>query len=140
MRQLLSATLIAVLTFGPLANANAAPAKPSTRAVSGQPATPIQHLVIIFQENVSFDHYFATYPYALNAPAGGPKFNPLPGTPTVNGLNPALLSANPNLNPANGAGAANPFRLDRTQINTADQEVVGHFGFPQSRFSIPPVA
>jgi len=24
--------------------------------------TPIQHLVVIFQENVSFDHYFATYP------------------------------------------------------------------------------
>ena len=25
-------------------------------------ATPIKHLVVIFQENVSFDHYFATYP------------------------------------------------------------------------------
>ena len=23
-------------------------------------ATPIQHVVVIFQENVSFDHYFAT--------------------------------------------------------------------------------
>ena len=30
----------------------------------GQTATPIQHLVVIFQENVSFDHYFATYPTA----------------------------------------------------------------------------
>jgi len=29
-----------------------------------QTATPIKHLVIIFQENVSFDHYFATYPNA----------------------------------------------------------------------------
>ena len=29
-------------------------------------ATPIKHLVIIFQENVSFDHYFATYPNATN--------------------------------------------------------------------------
>jgi phospholipase C len=27
-----------------------------------QTATPIKHLVIIFQENISFDHYFATYP------------------------------------------------------------------------------
>lgn len=29
---------------------------------SGAPktATPIKHLVVIFQENVSFDHYFAT--------------------------------------------------------------------------------
>ncbi|HYU74337.1 MAG TPA: hypothetical protein VEL31_16835, partial [Ktedonobacteraceae bacterium] len=25
-------------------------------------ATPVKHLVVIFQENVSFDHYFATYP------------------------------------------------------------------------------
>ncbi len=25
-------------------------------------ATPIKHLVIIYNENVSFDHYFATYP------------------------------------------------------------------------------
>src|SRR5580658_48884 len=31
-------------------------------------ATPIQHIVIIFQENVSFDHYFATYPNAMNPP------------------------------------------------------------------------
>jgi phospholipase C len=25
-------------------------------------ATPLEHLVVIFQENVSFDHYFGTYP------------------------------------------------------------------------------
>ncbi|HKK14433.1 MAG TPA: alkaline phosphatase family protein, partial [Gammaproteobacteria bacterium] len=34
-------------------------------------ATPIKHVVVIFQENVSFDHYFATYPHAAN-PAGEP--------------------------------------------------------------------
>src|SRR6478735_8894723 len=28
--------------------------------------TPIKHVVVIFQENVSFDHYFATYPKAAN--------------------------------------------------------------------------
>ena len=28
--------------------------------------TPIKHLVVIFQENVSFDHYFGTYPKAAN--------------------------------------------------------------------------
>ncbi len=28
--------------------------------------TPIKHVVIIFQENVSFDHYFGTYPHAFN--------------------------------------------------------------------------
>ena len=29
-------------------------------------ATPIKHVVVIFQENVSFDHYFGTYPNAAN--------------------------------------------------------------------------
>src|SRR5579871_2664303 len=48
--------------------------------------TPIQHLVVIYQENVSFDHYFATYPYAVN-PAGEPPFAPPNAeTPSVNGL------------------------------------------------------
>jgi phospholipase C len=32
------------------------PASPAF--ADGATATPIQHLVIIFQENVSFDHYF----------------------------------------------------------------------------------
>jgi phospholipase C len=27
--------------------------------------TPIKHVVVIFQENVSFDHYFGTYPHAV---------------------------------------------------------------------------
>ena len=45
----------------------------------------------------------------------------LPNTPTVNGFNPGLLTNNPNLNPANGAGASNPFRLNRNQALTADQ-------------------
>src|ERR1700752_2554331 len=84
-------------------------------------ATPIKHLVVIFNENRSFDHYFATYPNATNPPGEIP-FRPDRETPTVNNLATAnLLTNNPNLNPANGAGATNPFRLDRTQANTADQ-------------------
>ena len=82
---------------------------------------PIRHLVVIFQENISFDHYFGTYPNATN-PQGEPAFHALPGTPTVNGLSGALLTDNPNLNPANLAGAVNPFRLDRAQAATADQD------------------
>jgi len=86
-------------------------------------ATPIKHLVVIFQENVSFDHYFATYPHATN-PAGEPRFTAAPRTPSVNGLSGALLTDNPNaLNTAvNGAGATNPLRLDRSQAFTADQD------------------
>src|SRR6266851_2679325 len=66
---------------------------------------PIKHLVVIFQENVSFDHYFATYPKALN-PAGEPAFTAKDGTPSVNGLNDSLLAPN---NP----NSVQPFRLDR---------------------------
>ncbi|MFL9873993.1 phospholipase C [Paraburkholderia megapolitana] len=84
-------------------------------------ATPIKHLVVIYNENISFDHYFGTYPNATN-PSGEPVFNAASGTPTVNGLTGSLLTANPNsTNTANGANAANPFRLDRTQAATADQ-------------------
>jgi phospholipase C len=83
--------------------------------------TPIQHIVVIFDENISFDHYFGTYPVALN-PKGEPPFHALPGTPTVNGLTGALLTDNPNLNTANGTGATNPFRLDRSQAFTNDQD------------------
>jgi phospholipase C len=73
--------------------------------------TPIHHLVVIFDENVSFDHYFATYPYATN-PAGQPAFHAKAGTPAVNGLSGSLLTANPN--------SANPFRFDRSQAATCD--------------------
>ncbi len=85
-------------------------------------ATPIKHLVVIFQENVSFDHYFATYPAAANPP-GEPLFTAAPDTAAVDNLVTAhLLTSNPNFtNKANGAGAAEPFRLDRTQASTADQ-------------------
>jgi len=94
---------------------------PAFAAPGQATATPIQHLVVIFQENVSFDHYFGTYPNAAN-PSGERQFHARPGTPTVNGYSPALLNNNPNLNPANGAGATNPFRLDPGQAVTADQD------------------
>ncbi|MBV8895711.1 MAG: alkaline phosphatase family protein [Acidobacteriaceae bacterium] len=86
----------------------------------GNPVTPIKHIVVIFGENISFDHYFGTYPNALNPP-GEPPFHAVAGTPTVNGLSGTLLTNNPNLNSANGSGASNPFRLDRSQALTADQ-------------------
>ncbi len=83
--------------------------------------TPIKHLVVIFDENISFDHYFGTYPNALNA-EGEPKFIAGPNTPKVNGFTSSLLHNNPNLNKANGGGAANPFRLGRNQASTNDQD------------------
>ncbi len=115
LRRVMASLLTMTIALGPsLTPAFASPAKPVT-------ATPIQHLVVIFQENVSFDHYFGTYPTAMN-PKGEPKFKAAANTPTVNGLTNALLSNNPNLNPANGSGASNPFRLDRSQAVTPDQD------------------
>jgi phospholipase C len=68
--------------------------------------TPIKHLIVIFDENNSFDHYFGTYPVAANPP-GEPSFTAAADTPSVNGLNAALLNSNPN--------SVAPFRLDRSQ-------------------------
>ena len=91
-------------------------------------ATPIKHLVVIFDENVSFDHYFATYPYATN-PSGEPQFTASPDTPTVNNLvnqsSPTgptgpLLTNNPN--------RSNPLRLDHGDPLTCDQ---GHGYTPE---------
>ena len=85
-------------------------------------ATPIKHLVIIYNENVAFDHYFGSYPQATN-PSGEPAFKALPHTPEANTLITAnLMTNNPNFtNTANGVNAAEPFRLDRSQASTADQ-------------------
>jgi phospholipase C len=115
--------LALTIALGPSAMPAFAAPKTTGQAIrrNAPTASPIQHLVVIFGENISFDHYFGTYPNATN-PAGEPKFHALPGTPTVNGLSGALLTSNPNLNPANGNGAANPFRLDRSQAYTADQD------------------
>src|SRR6266404_5913901 len=108
--------------------------------IAAEVATPIQHLVVIFQENVSFDHYFATYPVALNPP-GEPPFQATPGTPSVNGLGTlidgepdgVLLTANPNAgNPKNAPNAINPFRLDRSQAATCDQD--HNYGHEQEAF------
>ena len=113
--------VFATLVAGLMLNPGMVAAAPQSGNDS-KTATPIKHLVVIFQENVSFDHYFGTYPNALNL-KGDRIFTPAPGTPTVNGLSTALLTANPNkLNSTNGAGATNPFRLSITDASTADQD------------------
>jgi phospholipase C len=97
-------------------------------ADSGRPS-PIKHLVVIYQENVSFDHYFGTYPKAANT--SGQQFQAARHTPTVNGLanTPGaggqgnLLTNNPNTD-ASGK-QTNPRRLNPANINdvlTCDQD------------------
>jgi phospholipase C len=87
------------------------PALVSASLYHANSATPIKHLVVIFGENVSFDHYFGTYPHAANT--DGTTFHAKPGTPNVNGLTASLLTKNPNL--------YNPQRLTHSQALTCDQ-------------------
>ena len=97
------------------------PAKVSASLYHNNTATPIKHVVVIFDENESFDHYFGTYPYAANT--DGTPFTAKPGTPTVNGLYSKitkksgpigpLLTDNPNL--------YNPQRLTHSEALTSDQ-------------------
>ena len=100
---------LSFFSSGPIINAMAITSNSSNTVLPT--ATPIKHLVILYQENISFDHYFGTYPYAQNPP-GEPKFTADPNTPSVNGLSSVLMKDNPN--------SANPFRLDRTQEITCD--------------------
>ena len=87
------------------------------QAADVKTATPIKHLVVIFDENNSFDHYFATYPYARPNLDGSVYFGkPRDDTPLINGLTPTLLTNNPNLL----RGGSNPFRLDRSQAATCN--------------------
>src|SRR6202789_869260 len=120
MRKVLATLLTGVLLNPAMVAGAPLPGNPGN-GNEGRTATPIKHLVVIFQENVSFDHYFGTYPVATN-PSGEPKFKAAAGTPAVNGFSNALLNNNPNLNPLNLAGASNPFRLDRSQAATSDQD------------------
>jgi len=94
-------------------------------SVASDPATttPIKHVIVIFQENVSFDHYFATYPFASNKTAGEPKFFAAENTPSVNGLltGPAAPPNNLTLN-VDGTGTVQPFRLGRNQATTCDED------------------
>jgi phospholipase C len=92
----------------------------------------IKHVVVIFQENASFDHYFATYPDAKNS--DGTRFVASSHTPTVNGLtdgnnqfpervNVGLHNFNPNVPVGTPSGldpngGANPFRMTRDQVVT----------------------
>jgi phospholipase C len=95
--------------------------KPSGPAPQQGTATPIHHLVVVFQENVSFDHYFGTYPNAANV--DGQRFTARPGTPQVDGLTPELLTHNPNrAQPMRLGGPGQQVVCDQDHEYTAEQE------------------
>jgi len=119
MQKFFASTVATMLVAGQIVG----PSLVNAQANFKETSMPIKHLVVIFQENVSFDHYFGTYPIALN-PHGEPRFVAAPGTPGINGYTDDLLYNNPNfLNKTlNGAAASDPFRLDRSAAATADQD------------------
>ncbi|MYX30642.1 phospholipase [Streptomyces sp. SID8381] len=97
---------VALTVLGP-----AAPGRAAGRPAP--PATPIEHVVVLFDENISFDHYFATYPKAANT--DGTRFTAAKGTPKdIDTLAHAgLLTHNPN--------QYAPKRLTPAQAVTCDQ-------------------
>ena len=108
----LLAAIVALSAIAAAARSTHSTKSSRSQSQSDSTATPIKHVVVIFQENRSFDHYFGTYPHAKNPP-GEPKFKAFADTPSVNGLNHELLTDNPN--------AANPTRIDRSESFTCDQ-------------------
>jgi len=94
----LASNLVLAIPSGLLAG------QPQDPAATTPTTTPIKHVIVIFDENISFDHYFATYPHATN-PEGEPAFHGRRDTPRVNNLlSGGLLTENPN--------STQPFRMD----------------------------
>jgi phospholipase C len=147
MRRFLAASLSTLLVVGtiPISSVAADHENESKSQSQNEPqtATPIKHVVVIFGENISFDHYFGTYPKAQNNPGETPfhykssnhsgndvantlitPLDPTKGFKPVKGVN--LITENPNGPKGsgaafNGTSAANPFRLAPSQAATADQ-------------------
>jgi phospholipase C len=124
-----AAGVMALGLVGVAVPAAAGPVDGNKPVAGGGTTTPIKHLVVIFQENVSFDHYFGTYPKAANS--SGQHFDAAKKTPSVNGLattpgaggSGTLLSNNPNVD-ANGK-QVNPRRYDPADLHdvlTCDQD------------------
>src|ERR1700712_437657 len=87
----------AIVAAGAITLPTIAQADPSTETT-----TPIKHVVVLFDENESYDHYFGTYPTAANT--DGTTFIAAAGTPSNSNLvSSGALTSN--------ANAVAPFRL-----------------------------
>lgn len=85
--------------------------------------TPIDHVVVIYSENISFDHYFGTYPHAANnddeklqgSEKPAPKFTAKDDTPRAENLENTDLLGEKNPN------SIKPFRIAPEHAVTTDQ-------------------
>jgi phospholipase C len=107
----IAAAAAAVLVASTLASSAANPPKPQ-KDRSNQTASPIKHLVVLFDENVSYDHYFGTYPKAKNV--DGTTFYAASSTPRNDNL---ITSDNLTSNP----NQYYPTRLTPSEAMTCDQ-------------------
>lgn len=88
-------------------------------------ATPIKHVVVIYGENVSFDHYFATYPNAANTAGEAQQGTGTPAAAftaakdTPKGIN---TLAGAGLLAPNNPNSVQPSRLTPSQAVTCDQD------------------
>ena len=90
---------------------------------SNQTTTPIKHLVVIFDENVSFDHYFGTYPNAANT--DGTPFQAAASTPKADTLaTSGTLTNNPNLYAPKRLSPAQAVTCDQNHSYAAEQKAV----------------
>jgi phospholipase C len=113
----LAATTILVVSLTGVVGVPHAAAAPITAA------TPISHLVVIYDENVSFDHYFGTYPSAANT--DGTPFTAASGTPTPNNLITShTLTGNPNTHDPQRLGPAQALTCDQNHQYTPEQKAV----------------
>jgi len=82
--------------------------------------TPVKHLIVLFDENRPFDHYFGTYPHAENRPGEVP-FSARRDTPRVNGFTTDLLENNPNLHNPIRLGPAQAVQCSQTHLYDKEQ-------------------
>ncbi|MCH6469137.1 phospholipase C [Sinomonas terrae] len=120
-----TAAVTSALALAAASGGAIAAALPAQAATTNTTTTPIKHVVVIFGENVSFDHYFATYPNAANTAgetiqgSGAPasSFTAAPNTPKkINTL------AGANLLAPNNPNSVQPMRLTPSQAVTCDQD------------------
>jgi phospholipase C len=103
---------------------SASPASAGEKPPS-ETTTPIKHVVVIYGENISFDHYFATYPKAANTPGEILQGTATPAaafTPANNTPKDIATLARDGLLAPNNPNSVQPARLTPAQAVTCDQD------------------
>jgi phospholipase C len=118
------AALTAVIAL-PNTSAASASASAHHEGARSQTTSPIKHVVVIYGENVSFDHYFATYPNAANISGEKQQGSGQKATAfTASRSTPRGIDTlqNAGLLAPNNPNSQQPSRLTPAQAVTCDQD------------------